>query len=96
MTAYVIAQLTVTDPAGFEAYRRAAPSVVEAHGGRFLVGGNTVARLEGEPERARVIVLEFPSKASAEAFYNSSDYQQILPLRQNAATGTVVVVEGGV
>ena len=96
MTAYVIAQLTVTDPEGFEAYRQAVSPVIEAHGGRFLVRGSTVSSLEGEAGRPRIIVLEFPDKATAEGFYNSPEYQGILPLRQNAATGSVIIVEGGV
>lgn len=96
MTAYVIAQLTVTDPAGFEAYRRAAVPVVEAYGGRFLVRGNAISALEGDPERPSVIVLEFPDRAAAERFYNSPEYRAILPMRLSSSEGTVVVVEGGV
>lgn len=96
MTAYVIAQLTVTDPAGFEAYRRAAVPVVETYGGRFLVRGNAISALEGDPERPSVIVLEFPDKAAAERFYRSPEYRAILPMRLNSTEGSVVVVEGGV
>ena len=96
MTAYVIAQLTVTDPEGFEAYRRAAQPVVEAHGGRFLVRGSTVSGLEGDLDRPQMLLIEFPDKAAAEGFYNSPEYQAIMPLRQHHSTGTVMVVEGGV
>lgn len=96
MPAYVIAQLTVIDPEGFEAYRRAVRPVVEAHGGRILVQGGEVSQLEGEAGRPRVIVLEFADKAAAEGFYNSPEYQEILPMQLNTATGSVVVVEGGV
>ena len=96
MSTYVIAQLTVTDPEGFQAYREAVLPIIEAHGGRFLVRGSEVSSLEGVPSQPCVIVLEFPDKAAAEAFYNSDEYQEILPLRRNHATGSVVVVEGGV
>ena len=96
MPAYVIAQLTVTDPDGFEAYRQAVPPVIEAHGGRYLVRGGEVSKLEGDPGRPRIIVLEFPDKAAAENFYNSPEYQKILPMRLNTATGSVIIVEGGV
>ena len=96
MSAYVIAQLTVTDPKGFEAYRQAAEQVVKAFGGRFLVRGSTIAALEGDIERPQMILLEFPDKAAAERFYSSPEYQAIMPLRQNHSTGTVMVVEGGV
>ena len=96
MTAYVIAQLTVTDPEGFEAYRQAVQPVVEAHRGRFLVRGGPVSSLEGEPGRPRIIVLEFPDKSAAESFYNSPEYRAVQPLRLNSTTGSVIVAEGGV
>jgi uncharacterized protein (DUF1330 family) len=96
MTAYVIAQLTVTDPEGFEAYRAAVAAVIEAHGGRYLVRGGAITNIEGELERPRIIVLEFPDKATAKGFYNSPEYQAIPPLRLNTATGSVTIVESGV
>jgi uncharacterized protein (DUF1330 family) len=96
MTAYLIAQLTITDAAGFEAYRAVVPPVIEAHGGRYLARGGAVTRLEGEPGGPRVIVLEFPDAAAAERFYSSPGYQEILPLRLRAATGSVFIVEGTV
>jgi len=96
MPAYVIAQLTVTDLDGFEAYRRAVSPIIEAYGGRFLVRGGEVSSIEGDPGRPRMLVLEFADKAAAEKFYNSPEYQAILPLRQNHATGSVIIVEGGV
>lgn len=96
MPAYVIAQLTVTDPEGFEKYRQAVVPIVDAYGGRFLVRGADIASLEGVPQSPQMILLEFPDKAAAEHFYNSREYQEIMPLRQNHSTGTVMVVEGGV
>jgi uncharacterized protein (DUF1330 family) len=94
MTAYLIAQLTITDPAGFDAYRQVVPPVIAAHGGRYLARGGAVTRLEGEPGGPRIIVLEFADKAAAEGFYNSPEYQKILPLRLRAASGSVFIVEG--
>ncbi|MGF1628880.1 MAG: DUF1330 domain-containing protein [Kiloniellaceae bacterium] len=96
MTAYVIAQLTITDPEGFETYRQAVSPVVAAHGGRYLVRGGAIASLEGDLGTPRIIVLEFPDMAAAEGFYNSPEYRAILPLRLNTATGSVVIVEGSV
>lgn len=96
MTAYLIAQLTITDPAGFEAYRQVVPPLIAAHGGRYLARGGAVTSLEGEPGGPRIVVLEFPDRAAAENFYNSPEYQEILPLRLRAASGSVIIVEGSV
>ncbi|HEY9549087.1 MAG TPA: DUF1330 domain-containing protein [Kiloniellaceae bacterium] len=94
MTAYLIAQLTVTDPEGFEVYRQVVPPVIAAHGGRYLTRGGALSTLEGKPGGARIIVLEFADRTAAEAFYESPEYQEILPLRLKAASGSVVIVDG--
>ena len=94
MPAYLIAQLTVTDARAFEAYRAAVPEVIARHGGRYLVRGGEVEVLEGALTHRRLVVLAFADMAAARRFYDSSDYQAILPLRLAAAEGTVVLVEG--
>jgi uncharacterized protein (DUF1330 family) len=96
MSAYLIAQLTITDPAGFDAYREAVPPVIAAYGGRYLSRGGAVTPLEGAPAGPRIVVLEFADKASAERFYRAPEYQEILPLRLNSASGPVFIVDGTV
>ena len=93
MTAYVIAQFDVTDCEGFEAYRDAAPPIVAAYGGRFLVNGGDITSIEGQIEGRRMIVLEFPDRAAAERFYNSTEYREIVPMRHKNTIGTVSIVE---
>ena len=41
-----------------------------------------------------LIVIEFPDRARARAWYRSSAYQQILPLRTNNSQGDAVLVDG--
>ena len=94
MAGYVIAHLIVTDPEPFEAYRQKVPAVIESFGGRYLVRGGAVETMEGEWAVSRLVIVEFESADQARRFYNSPEYQEIVPLRQNGADGTVVVVEG--
>ncbi len=94
MTGYLIAHIEVTNPQAFEAYRAAVPAVIESFGGRYLIRGGKVEMKEGTWETPRLVVLEFPSVDKAHEFYNSSAYQEILPLRLAASTGTVAIVEG--
>lgn len=94
MAAYLIANLTVRDPARFEAYRAAVPAVIARFGGRYLVRGGTVEAKEGEPGLNRLVVLEFPDMAAARAFYDSPDYAPLLALRLSAADGTLALAEG--
>ena len=50
--------------------------------------------MEGPEEKRRVVVIEFPSFEQAEAFYQSEEYQRAKKLREGAAIGTFIVVEG--
>jgi uncharacterized protein (DUF1330 family) len=94
MVAYVIAELTVTDPSTFERYRDKVPATIAAYGGRYLARGATVETLEGDWNPSRLVVLEFPDMATLKRWYNSPEYREILPLRTEASDGKVIAVEG--
>jgi uncharacterized protein (DUF1330 family) len=94
MPAYLIANITVQDAAGFEQYRAAVPAVIARFGGRYLVRGGAVDVKEGEPGLNRVVILEFPDMAAARAFYDSAEYAPLLAMRLAFTTGSVALVEG--
>jgi uncharacterized protein (DUF1330 family) len=84
---YIFAELEVIDPAGYEEYRRQVPAVVAAYGGRYLVRGGDPVVLEGDARIPRMVLLEFDSPERALAWYNSPEYQAILPIRLGASKG---------
>lgn len=93
MPAYLIARITVTDPDAYVAYSSKTAALAEKFGGRFLVKGGAMTRLEGQgPDRH--VVVEFPDRAAAEAWYASPEYQAILPIAQAASTRDLVIVDG--
>jgi uncharacterized protein (DUF1330 family) len=94
MAAYVIAEITVTDPEGYEPYKALAEESIHAHGGRYLVRGGTVDSLEGAPADARIVVLEFPDLDTARAWYRSDEYQAAARVRQGTSTGRLFLAEG--
>lgn len=94
MPAYFIANIEITDPAEFEAYRRDVPAVIARHGGRYLVRGGAIEVLEGDPGLSRVVILEFPDMESARAFYASEDYAPLLAQRLRATRSRIALVEG--
>ena len=94
MAAYLIANITVTDPAGFEAYRAAVPAVIARFGGRYLVRGGAVEAKEGAPGLNRLVILEFPDMATARSFYDSAEYAPLLAMRLASTTGSLALVEG--
>jgi uncharacterized protein (DUF1330 family) len=94
MAAYIIVNVDVTDPTTYEEYRKQVLPTVTKHGGKFLVRGGAVQRLEGDIDWKRVVVLEFASAAAARAWYESPDYQPLAKLRQKASHSNLIIVEG--
>jgi uncharacterized protein (DUF1330 family) len=91
--AYVIVSVDITDPEGYQSYLPGAGAAVQAHGGRLLAADPDTALLEGSAGQMTV-VLEFPDKGTAEAWYTSPEYQGVVHLRHRSADGTAVIADG--
>jgi uncharacterized protein (DUF1330 family) len=96
MPAYVIADVKVTNPAGYETYRPLAAASIARFGGRFVVRGGAAELLEGAPAPERIVVIEFPDADTAKRWYFSDEYQEALKIRQANSTARVILVDGAV
>jgi uncharacterized protein (DUF1330 family) len=94
MSAYVIALIDVTNPAGYEEYKPLAAAAVEQFGGRYIARGGRREVLEGDIDVARIALLEFPDMNSAMAWYKSPEYQRAAAIRQANSNSSLLVVEG--
>jgi len=94
MPAFLIANIDVTDPAVFDAYRAQVPAVIAQYGGTYRVRGGAMETVEGTSPFKRLVVLEFATMAGLKAFYHSPEYAPLIALRQRASSGDVVMVEG--
>jgi uncharacterized protein (DUF1330 family) len=94
MATYVIVNLQVHDPATYERYRAAAPALIKRHGGEYLVRGGDCELLEGTWHPQRLVVLRFPGRQAALAFFNDPDYQPLKEMRQRSTSTDAVMVEG--
>ena len=94
--AYILALIDVPDRAAYAAsgYMAMAEASVSRHGGRFLVRGGNPLPLEGEPLGTRTVIIEFPSRADAEAFHASPEYAPAIRLRQSLAMGSLTLLDG--
>lgn len=90
----MIARVLVTDWERYREYTRATPAAIEKYGGRFIVRGGETVTLEGPPETGRIVIIEFPNLDQAKAFYNSQEYSRAKKLREGAATGQFLAIEG--
>jgi uncharacterized protein (DUF1330 family) len=94
MKAYLIAVETVHDEAMFAEYRKQVVGTVGQFGGQFIARGGKLTVVEGQWEHSRTVIIEFPTRESAEAWYKSPDYQKIISLRLKSTTGSLVILDG--
>jgi len=92
MTAYVIAEVEVTDPETFKAYGPLVRASVEKYGGGYVVRGATVTALDGEAP-TRVAMLTFENAAAALRWYNSPDYTEARAIRIKSTKSRMFIVE---
>ena len=94
MPAYLIAEIEVTDPVGYDEYKKRVPAVIAAYGGRYLARGGAIEVLEGRWQPKRIAIIEFPNLASIKAFWESPEYQPLRKIRERCAKSNLVVSEG--
>ena len=93
-SAYVIANVTVTNPVQYEDYKVWSSAAMQAHGAEVCVRGGTVHVVEGDWTPDRLVVLKFPNLEAARRFEASPEYGKARVSRQGAATMRMVIVEG--
>jgi uncharacterized protein (DUF1330 family) len=93
-SAYIIANVDVTDPQQYEEYKKFSTQAFQAHGVEVCARGGKVEVLEGDWQPKRVVILKFQSMEKARAFYDSTEYEAAKKARRGAAVMRMVVVEG--
>lgn len=95
MPAYVLSMMTINDAETYRKYTDKTPPTVKRHGGKFLTRGEPVTCLENTSYEGRLVILEFPSKAHAEAWYADPDYQEAVTFRKAASTMHMLLLQEG-
>jgi uncharacterized protein (DUF1330 family) len=94
MSAYIIADVTVTNEDQMKLYREWSTRAMQEHGAEVLVRGGRMEPLEGDWNPQRIVVLKFGSLAAARAYYDSETYTQARQVREGAGSIRMVAVEG--
>jgi uncharacterized protein (DUF1330 family) len=74
-------------------YLQRIDATLEPFDGRFVVHGNGAEVVEGDPVMD-AIVIEFPSREQLRAWWDSPEYQEIMPLRTKHMDADIVFVDG--
>lgn len=92
MTAYLLAQVQITDCDGFRAYTSAFAPTLVPYGGKVLAADDNAQPVEGTWPAGRVVIIEFDTAEAAHDWYQSDAYQQISAIRRAHSDTAMVVV----
>ncbi len=91
MSACVIGHITVKDEDKWAQYRAQVPATLAPWGAELLFRGQRADILAGQHAHLDTVVIRFPDADTVDAWYNSPEYQALIPLRQQAADLDLVV-----
>jgi uncharacterized protein (DUF1330 family) len=94
MPGYIIVEIDVTDPVGYEEYKKLAGATVEKYGGKYIVRGGATETLEGDWNPKRIVILKFESVARAKEWLTCKEYSEPRKMRHRTAKTKMIVVEG--
>lgn len=82
MSAFVIVDIRVKNPDEYRRYiERITPSV-SRYGGRYLVRGGSPQTLDGDWASERIVIMEYPSRAQAQAWLEDPALKPIHDMRR--------------
>ena len=94
MAAYLIIDLEVHDPEGFQKYREGVGAFIAKHGGEYLVRGGEFEVIEGDWQPHRLVLFRFPNRQAIRNFFADPDYARLKDIRLKSAKTVAVAVDG--
>src|SRR5215212_2305297 len=95
MKYYAVAELDIVDSAWVRSYVKNVTRLVESHGGRYLARTSSIEKLEGERQPPQIVLLiEWPSRDAAMAFFDSDEYRPYRRQRLEGARNQLLLVAG--
>ena len=91
MTAYIVIGLTPKKPELLQEYSKNAAPTVAKFKGEFLIKGPSAA-MHGAVGFQNQAIIAFPSKEKAQQWYESEEYQALIPLRDQAMDSSFLLV----
>jgi uncharacterized protein (DUF1330 family) len=94
MKAYLVLDFTVNDAGRFKTYVAEIPAHIARHSGKYIVQGARPTTIEGDWKPERMVILEFPQRANAEAFLGDPEIRELFKVRHTTTTSKLVLVDG--
>ncbi|NMG74140.1 DUF1330 domain-containing protein [Aromatoleum diolicum] len=91
--AYAIGHITIKDAEKWAEYCLRVPGTLSGWGGELVFRGSRVAVLGGEHAHTDTVVVRFPDVDAVNGWFNSAEYQALIPLREQAADVVLIAYE---
>jgi len=90
----VVFDVEIRDMSRYQDFMTQVKPALDAAGARYLARGGAHKVYEGDWEPRRIVILEFPSIAAWEEFYNGPVYLGLKSIRDECSSARLVSVEG--
>ncbi len=92
MSAFIIVDIDIKDPVRYEDYKKLTLATLVPFDGRLVVRGGAVETLEGNWKPGRFVMLEFPTREKAKAWWESEVYAEAKTIRQSCSNANMILV----
>jgi uncharacterized protein (DUF1330 family) len=92
VTYVVVTIKAIQDQAAFKEYADRVAPIIERLGGKYLAIDREPEIKSGQWPYVRTVIVGFPSLQVAKSWYDSSEYQEIVPLRLRAIDANIAFV----
>jgi uncharacterized protein (DUF1330 family) len=94
MTAFLIADVKVTDDAWVPDYAASVHEIVHKHGGKYLARSGNVTTIEGNPlDTSLIAIIAFPSAKHAQDFVADPAYVPYLKARRDGSESRFQLID---
>ncbi len=93
MSVLFIATSDIVDQGLVDQYLAGAPASLAGREVQVRAFTTSAQTIEGNPPGDRVVVLEFPDEAAFRSWYDSPEYQAVLPHRLGGTSGFAQLVD---
>ena len=94
MSTYLIAEVNLKNLEDYSEYLSEVPKIISKYNGEYLVRGGKISHHEGEWKPKRIVVVKFPTRKKALAFYYSKEYKKYKIIRNKVADSNLIFVDG--
>lgn len=94
MTVYIVGHIDIADPETYAGYEAGFGEIFRQYEGEFLAVDDDSLMLEGAKRHTRSVLVRFPDRAAALAWFRSDAYQELAAIRWSASTAEISLIEG--